>query len=284
VPRHRRGPYRKTYSSDGLRDAVESKLDNFEQSYTELADEYQVKASTLRDHVEREIAGKPVGKSGRMSTLPLGIEVRMSHALCVVGTVRNCGDVCVVGVVVRQLYLACWVGWMAASYMPQGQGIIMQKAAELALAVGVVFASSTGKPSRKWLRGFLGRHHLALRSVKRMPPDAPAKTTIDDWFAERWRMQHQFNFKPRNIWNMDESGWARFNDKGKAVVSKDMAGKTAPHLYKDFRDHITLVACVNAEGVPMPPSWITIGSTTKNFVESTRNATPGAYINATSKH
>jgi hypothetical protein len=79
------------------------------------------------------------------------------------------------------------------------------------------------------------------------------------------------------------SGWARFDNGGKVVVDKDMAGQAAAQLYKDYRDHLTLIACVCADGSTMPHSWITIGKTCKATRALLEKGTPGAKAYATRK-
>src|SRR6218665_2851628 len=69
------------------------------------------------------------------------------------------------------------------------------------------------------------------------------------------------NCPPQHIWNMDETG-LQLDLKAKKIV----AAKGAKYLHmraSGNREMITVIACVNATGTPLPPHIIPKGKTTK---------------------
>jgi hypothetical protein len=106
---------------------------------------------------------------------------------------------------------------------------------------------------------------------------APTKNEIDIWFSAYESLLKLRQYKPSDIWNMDEHGRSRFDAARRVVVGDihmygddDMitndseqrtpymrrAPSTTSVKRQPFRDHVTMIFCVNARGQHMPVCWI----------------------------
>jgi hypothetical protein len=169
--------------------------------------------------------------------------------------------------------LASWVRWCSVADMPQTKRIILKKAKSLATAAGNAFATPDGLPSQHWWVDFLRRHDLTLRVGHKRTASPPTQAKIDAFYRHYNALMDKNEYSAEQIWNMDETGFQRFSPDGtKVCVDACMRRKDVPRrIGRDVRQHITLLACVNANGVQAPLCWLIKGDSIKTFV----NMLPG---------
>jgi hypothetical protein len=82
-----------------------------------------------------------------------------------------------------------------------------------------------------------------------------------------------------NIYNADETGFARLRTKGWFVCPRHSPSPrvTGP----DYREHITMMACVSATGRVVPPMFIITGESEQKY-HDILSSTTGVSIIATS--
>jgi len=137
-----------------------------------------------------------------------------------------------------------------------------------------------GQPSKRWWRAMKNRHEqLKLRqpegtaAVRHQCMDMykvsryfeAVKKTLDDCSLQ---------YKPENIWNMDETG-VQFDYKpGKVVAAKGV--KYLHSRTSGNRETITIICAINAAGKSLPPHLIVKGQTRRSLNSlQTENAPEG---------
>ena len=120
-----------------------------------------------------------------------------------------------------------------------------------------------GKPGRYWIEGFKKRNHNALRLRQREGlaiGRAKALTVINiyEFFTTIYKPiydQHDFQFKPQCIWNLDETAFQAQKSTRKVFVgsvSKNSYSLTSNATKSCF----TTLFCGSAAGVYLPPFTI----------------------------
>jgi hypothetical protein len=182
-----------------------------------------------------------------------------------------------------QSLLASWVRWSFECEYPQGKRIIMSKARQLARESGRSFKTDDGLPSQKWWLSFLHRHSLSLRVGRSTTAMPPTRAKVERFFERLHALHALHNYSAEQVWNGDESGYQRFKPEGSRVcVDAAMRRKDAPRrIGRTVREHITLFACVNANGVPAPPCWITAAATTDGFARMLPGTPDNTHLFAT---
>ncbi len=112
---------------------------------------------------------------------------------------------------------------------------------------------------RDFVKSFLKRHKLSLRmpmktSMARMM--GFNKSQVDLFFANLTTLLEKHNFQPRQMYNMDESGFSTVPNYTKKVISsmgKKLVGKA---VAADRGTLITAVCCFNAVGDSVTPMLI----------------------------
>ena len=71
------------------------------------------------------------------------------------------------------------------------------------------------EPSFHWLKNFLTRHKTQIKMVKEKKMESSRRTGFTEEVRSGWfkklhdiLIQHDLEYKPVQIWNMDESGFA----------------------------------------------------------------------------
>ncbi|XP_047142044.2 jerky protein homolog-like [Hydra vulgaris] len=126
-----------------------------------------------------------------------------------------------------------------------------------------------GTPSEKWWRGMCKRlKHFTLRQ----PEETAAirhqcmnASKISKYFfvLKNVLMEKKLNNKPKNIWNMDETGM-QFDYRPEKIIAK----KGVKYLHSRTsgnRETITVIACFNATGNSIPPHFIVKGKTIRSL-------------------
>jgi hypothetical protein len=128
------------------------------------------------------------------------------------------------------------------------------------------FASDVAKipVSESWVTRFIGRHSIHLISKwtagmdnNRHQADSGAKYSL--YFdLLRDKITH-YSIEPRHIYNMDEKGFSiEITGRSKRIFSRRMweRKEVRAAIQDGFREWITLLACVCADGSHLPPSLI----------------------------
>lgn len=112
-------------------------------------------------------------------------------------------------------------------------------------------------PSDHWWANFMKRHpQLSLRrtdSLERNRAEAFNQKVVDEYFEllEKSLDKHRLKNKPRHIYNCDKTFLPLDHTREKAVTLK--GAKAVYNQATGTSDHITLLCCASAAGIPHPP-------------------------------
>ncbi len=170
---------------------------------------------------------------------------------------------------VKWMTLSASLGW------PQTRRSIELKAAQLAHASGNPFKgpllAGVPQPSRHWWVAFKRRHRDAFRmrqANKRRYVQALAATrsNLDAFYKLLGEQIDELKkvLPPEvdvatRIWNADETGLDRLGSgKGQVAVPVDM--KQPDILQSDWKEHVSVMTAIRADGLPMVPMFIFLGT------------------------
>ncbi|VDI17643.1 Hypothetical predicted protein [Mytilus galloprovincialis] len=90
------------------------------------------------------------------------------------------------------------------------------------------------------------------------------KQKVEEYFQalEKVLTEKDISKKPKMIWNMDETGKSFEHDPVKVLAEKGT--RNVPGRTSAMSTHVTIVACVNAEGQKMSPLLIVQGKTERS--------------------
>jgi hypothetical protein len=158
--------------------------------------------------------------------------------------------------------LARYIHYRAIANAPISVRMVRVAAAKIAVAREKKFSGPNGLPGKRWFPGFMRRRHPSLtmfvRRHRRVNPLIPDITQMNDWFKNYKETLAHFKINdPSQVYNMDETGMDGRPGRQQRVIgiSKDRP----PLRAKEFRDHFTVIGCVRADGICLPPYWITKG-------------------------
>lgn len=99
-------------------------------------------------------------------------------------------------------------------------------------------------------------------------------TVVNNYVNDLGKIMHDLNLteKPKQIWNMDETG-KQFEHNPVRVVARK-GSKNLPGRTSNQRTNTTLVACVNASGQAMPTLIIVKGKTKRSLYSWNTTAAP----------
>ena len=154
---------------------------------------------------------------------------------------------------------------------------LLAKAGEFCLKAGLSTPFKDGPAGPSWYRGFMKRHkELSLRRPSKLSTNrgrAMDRKVVDAHFKAIGKVIE--NMEPQQIWNMDESEFNLEHIPSKVICEKGQ--KSVNSRVSSDRQNITVVACINAAGMAMPPMFIAKGKTHKAIhAFSTTNAPPGS--------
>ena len=102
---------------------------------------------------------------------------------------------------------------------------------------------------------------LQLKRGRRIQGKPPTVETYKKWM-KFWE-QIKVKYPLYNIYNADETGFARLNIQGWFVCPR---GGAAPRVTgPDYREHITMMACVSVTGRVVPPMFIITGQSERKY-------------------
>jgi hypothetical protein len=129
-----------------------------------------------------------------------------------------------------------------------------------------VFASNIcGKfPGKNWTSAFVKRHESQITSQYLVGFDRARKKADNYWLISQYfdlvrNKLDQYTYEPGNVYNMDEKGFLiGMLQKTQRVFTKRWkeTGKLQGAIQDGNRTWITLIACICADGTPVPPSLI----------------------------
>ena len=231
-----KGLYQK--QSPMLQRAIEAVRSN-QMSIRKAADHYGVKKSTLGDHVSGKIAtGR---KSGRSTVFELDVEKQ----------------------IVAKAQLVSQQGFGVSRKQ------LMRKAGQLARTMKLKTPFKKGIPGQAWWDGFRQRNpELVLRKPEKLASTRARnlnKPEVDNYFKDLDNTLTELNLRdsPNAIWNMDETNSNMEHTPAKKCSRKGV--KSVPGLVSNSRESVTVVACISAAGIAMPPMNVVKGKTEKSL-------------------
>ena len=109
---------------------------------------------------------------------------------------------------------------------------------------------------KDWVRRFLLRHSelasVRARSIDAVRVKDTSPERLQQWFAELEKVLAEYNIKPENIYNMDESGFAiGEKEAGKVIINAEVRQKFQAKPGR--QEWVTVVECICADGTVVPP-------------------------------
>ncbi|KAH9116639.1 hypothetical protein LEN26_010343 [Aphanomyces euteiches] len=155
--------------------------------------------------------------------------------------------------------LVAWILAMQQDGNPLTCPVILERANEMFDAVHE-FARPT-KLTTGWYQRFLGRHlelKIATATALSKPRQSISDQDIDKFFIELLEATSQVEMDPTRIFNMDETSFSPTSTSKKVVVHPN-----TKQVYVEEPSascHVTVVACVGADGTKIPPLFILPGN------------------------
>lgn len=120
----------------------------------------------------------------------------------------------------------------------------------------------------QWYYGFMSRHRkLSLRTPEQTSLNrvrAFCKENVDHFFNNLGEVYSRF--EPKNIWNMDETGFSNVPSKIGKVISLKGAKRVGKIAAQERGTMITMAHAVNAAGGTIPPFFLFPYKYTKSFL------------------
>lgn len=112
------------------------------------------------------------------------------------------------------------------------------------------------KIGQDWVSRFIQRHPelagVRLRSIDAARVKAASPERLQCWFDDLKKVLAEFNIKPENIYNMDESGFAiGEKEAGRVIINANIRQKFQAKPGR--QEWVTVVECVCADGSHVPP-------------------------------
>ncbi len=249
----------KNYGQSEMNKAVKEYVSGEGGSYNEVAAMYDVPATTLYDHVQKVMKGEPIKPNGRPRVLDMDDEQMLFN----------------------------WLNYQANVAMPTTKELILEAAAKLAAARGSrKFRTASGLPGKRWWAEFTKRWKLQQKHIKKVDPKRPTRSEYDEWIHNLTMTIINNHITIDRLYNADESGIdRRYGSRAYVVVQKgkQQVGTT---IATTFREHVTVVVSVCANGTFLPPTWIAQGKGNLSFAMAQKMLTgtlPGSSITQTRK-
>ncbi|KAH9186261.1 hypothetical protein AeNC1_011763 [Aphanomyces euteiches] len=224
-------PPRTQYSVDDLTSVIEDVIDMTKTIRT-AAVKYNIPQRTLRYHVSKVKTNSATRKSmGPDPILPLWCETD----------------------------LVTWILVMEKDGHPLSCPVIIERATEMLERVQEY--SRPTKLTTGWYQRFLSRHR-EIKTVKAnvitKPRQSIDETTIDNFYKELLEAMKNVDMDPSRVFNMDETSFTPSSTAKKVVVHR-----STKQVYVEepsASSHVTIVACVGADGTKIPPLFVLPGN------------------------
>lgn len=117
-----------------------------------------------------------------------------------------------------------------------------------------------------------------MRRVKRLSAVqlSLSRETLNKFYDDLQQLILDHNLHADQIFNLDETGVDRPGAKSHVAVSAD--AKEAPGVIDTSKEHITIVACVCADGSKMPPFFLFKGAEGSESRVSLLNRCPADWM------
>jgi hypothetical protein len=103
------------------------------------------------------------------------------------------------------------------------------------------------------------RWQLKQKHVKRVDPKRPTRVEYDEWLSDLTLLIAKHRITIDRLYNADESGIdRRYGSRAYVVVPKGK-GNVGSTIGTSFREHVTVVVTICANGTFLPPTWIAQG-------------------------
>ena len=112
---------------------------------------------------------------------------------------------------------------------------------------------------QKWVRNFLNRHHLSLRTPEQVSAARAMgfnPVQLKKFFDNLKKLYTEEKFEPTRIFNMDETGISTSPNKSPKVISQKGKREVQKIASADRGETITAVCCFSAAGMYVPPALI----------------------------
>ena len=233
MPRKSKGIYRQNYNDADLAAAKRAVIDDG-MSKRQAAKFFKIPRQTLCDHLSGKTnINKP---HGRPPALPLEVEAEV---------VRNVLD-------------------CAEKGFPLSRRGVLHKVGQVAHQLKIKTPFKDGKPGLEYWRGLKKRHkELTVKSAEGMQAtriSAMNRESVSAYFQELGGLlkENYLQHRPHLIWNCDETNM-QFSHKPSKVVARK--GQSVIARTSNSKQSHTVLACVNAAGVAMPPFCVVKGKT-----------------------
>ena len=230
--KRKRGKYR-TYSPQQLKKAVSDHLEGGETLET-ASSANGVPLSTLSNYVARIKRGAQPRRAGRQTTLSFS----------------------------EELLLVAFCLMMAYAGFPCTKKSIKDKAQAIAAKRGVVFRTKSTRPGQKWWRNFRRRwgQYLTMRKPSKTSPQKAAlsRAELDTWYERLSAVMKQYNIRPEDVFNLDETGLDRIG--GREPVAVAAGSDKAKAICAELSQHVTILTCIRSTGRVLPPFFIFRGA------------------------
>ncbi|KAH9139465.1 hypothetical protein AeRB84_016262 [Aphanomyces euteiches] len=146
--------------------------------------------------------------------------------------------------------IAAWITCMQQDGHSAKRKNIMDRADK---ALAQLHGHTAKKVTSGWFRGFMQRHDgLHSKKAQKLSKSRSAVTQeiILDFYHELVHALSQVDMEPSRIFNMDEASFSPSKTSEKVLVSNDT--KNACTTDPQVSDHITVIACVGADGSKIP--------------------------------
>lgn len=139
---------------------------------------------------------------------------------------------------------------------------LLRLAFDFAQKVGVKYPENWNKnrmATKDWYYNFLERHpHISLRTPEQISANrlkAFSKPVVDGFFELLDEVTTP-PFNPKNIWNMDESGFSTVANKPTKVLSHKGEKRVGQKTSQERGTNITVAFAINANGQSIPPFFL----------------------------
>jgi len=108
---------------------------------------------------------------------------------------------------------------------------------------------------KQWVKRFLNRHR-ELASVRPRSIDAPriqgtSLERLQRWFDDVKKVISEYNIKPENMYNMDESGFAiGEKEAGRCIINAEI--RQQYQAKPGHQEWVSVIACIGADGSVVP--------------------------------
>ena len=121
---------------------------------------------------------------------------------------------------------------------------------------GEVQVTVFNKIGEQWVRRFIARHSelssIRPRSIDVSRLKDPSPERLQRWFDDLEKVLVEFNIKPKNMYNMDESGFAiGEKEAGRCIINAEVRQQFQAKPGR--QEWVTVVECICADTSVVPP-------------------------------